>query len=335
MSTPNRAEPDAAFSSELMMKVAAARQLGMTRTSLNRYIAKGRLATVTMDGRDWVPVRPAAVNPFAIAVVAAGADEVRAALTVGASEAAVRAADAAFIALVTVDAVRPALNIWVATRTVGPMASSIAAVHERGGGGGPHRANRLVDLLAGVLVLNAPHDEVLTVVEHEVVLVLPDALPGPSNAFQTPVQAIGVIDETDLAALGKGGQRDLLDHPGVEDPVLPRILDDRVPPRGEPVMLVAEALHPQVVPGANLAFVVAHAGLLACSWSCCRSLLYGSGPLNFTAARRRAVRWARPGLADRTGRWGERRGEAGTRGKRGSHRQHRHPWARGPGSRRC
>ncbi|HIH2752431.1 TPA: helix-turn-helix domain-containing protein [Burkholderia lata] len=54
MSTPNRAEPDAAFSSELMMKVAAARQLGMTRTSLNRYIAKGRLATVTMDGRDWV-----------------------------------------------------------------------------------------------------------------------------------------------------------------------------------------------------------------------------------------------------------------------------------------
>ncbi|PRG33894.1 helix-turn-helix domain-containing protein [Burkholderia multivorans] len=54
MSTPNRAEPDAAFSSELMMKVAAARQLGMSPACLNRYIAKGRLATVTVDGRNWV-----------------------------------------------------------------------------------------------------------------------------------------------------------------------------------------------------------------------------------------------------------------------------------------
>ncbi|MBJ9926426.1 MULTISPECIES: helix-turn-helix domain-containing protein [Burkholderia] len=51
---PNRAEPDVAFSSELMTKAAAARQLGMSRTSLNRYIAKGRLATVNMDGRDWM-----------------------------------------------------------------------------------------------------------------------------------------------------------------------------------------------------------------------------------------------------------------------------------------
>lgn len=54
MSTPNRAEPDAAFSGELMTKAAAARQLGMSPACLNRYIAKGRLATVTVDGRNWV-----------------------------------------------------------------------------------------------------------------------------------------------------------------------------------------------------------------------------------------------------------------------------------------
>ncbi|MDN7536796.1 helix-turn-helix domain-containing protein [Burkholderia cenocepacia] len=51
---PNRAELDAAFSSELMTKAAAARKLGMSPACLNRYIAKGRLATVTVDGRNWV-----------------------------------------------------------------------------------------------------------------------------------------------------------------------------------------------------------------------------------------------------------------------------------------
>ncbi|PQV53436.1 helix-turn-helix domain-containing protein [Paraburkholderia sp. BL21I4N1] len=54
MSRPNRAELDSAFSSGRMTKAAAARQLGMSPACLNRYIAKGRLATVTVDGRNWV-----------------------------------------------------------------------------------------------------------------------------------------------------------------------------------------------------------------------------------------------------------------------------------------
>ncbi|MDR8057725.1 helix-turn-helix domain-containing protein [Burkholderia cenocepacia] len=54
MSTPNRAELDAAFSSELMTKAAAARQLGVNASNVRYYIEKGRLATVQQDGFDWV-----------------------------------------------------------------------------------------------------------------------------------------------------------------------------------------------------------------------------------------------------------------------------------------
>ncbi|WP_321942745.1 hypothetical protein, partial [Burkholderia cenocepacia] len=59
------------------------------------------------------PRPPAAVKPLVIAVAATGADELKAVLTVGVSDAAALTVVAAFAA---VDALLPALTICAATR---------------------------------------------------------------------------------------------------------------------------------------------------------------------------------------------------------------------------